>query len=739
MTFRISLLLILITGFVLSCSTGPEFERDNLNDPESNRFIPDSPSSNNSKALIFINEQKEVVLKWPDAKYESGYILKKKLSDFSKYIEIARLDSNTTTFTDDSKELTLSTNYQVSSFSIKGDSLNISNSPLTIPLRFDSIQKSNLIIKQNNQVQLSWEFSNRDSIGVRYFDGFLIEINRSSIHGDNWEVLDTLKRTEFENKSSTNLTVPSEIFDLRLRVSQLVIPNKNETHKIYSKTFREDYKAPSFVRGNQFNEVDFSVNWNSPFSNYDKVIIKSWHDQSADTIKKPTLDYYKFTKYGTNNSYRRFGIQLVKGNNFSKTVYMSDKIGFPVFVSEPEIQRIEPVSETTMELSWEPYGGNQEGIEKKFYIERKELNESEFSVLDSVDGSQLSYTDTNLDPSKTYTYKVKSVLSNYSNERNVEYKTTINTLSIEELSNPGRSHQITKSENFQAIIDVEDYKIKLTDNINNITRSLDFNTEYLPHSRRYFWNDYKLSDNDSLLAYTANAHRVESRYILGLFNHRKLTMIFDSVDNFGLYYGDFAFDNDNHQFIFSTSNERTKESHVNVISSINGKPVSKIKLDEYSYTPPNSILNIGENNLLICSYTGFSKLNTVTHEFELLNPTPCRFLKEETNGSIYYLDSSNLYKYDKESETSEVITQIEIDLNFSHKNYRVFEDLNLLIFSGGPIIKDLKTNKYSFINLKILDDSRFPSVSLIKRNGSTFKLFTPDAIYEVEFIDGWSF
>ncbi|XWN37772.1 MAG: fibronectin type III domain-containing protein [Balneola sp.] len=732
MIFRLSLLLILITGFVLSCSTGPEFERDNENDPESKDFIPDSPDEKDPMSNIYINQNRDVILKWSDSKFETGYIISKQYSKNSDFVEIARLDSGQTKFIDTSGKISTATNYKIASFVSKNDSITISNNPLILPLRFEPIDNYHFNTGNLN-LDFSWRFSRRDSMGVRYFDGFLIEINKSSIHDSEWEALDTLEYKELSNELVTLTNIPRDIFELRIRVSQIIFDHEDQISTISTSNFRSAFQAPSNVRLTSINEIDFTIDWNSPIKNYDIAILSSGN--AIDTFYNPNPPY-QFSYLGNNNNYHRVDIKLIKDDNISKAV-SSNQV--PVFVREPTITQIEPISETSLKIFWEPYSGNQEGIEKNFYIERKELNDSEFSVLDSVDGSQFSYTDNNLDPSKTYTYRLKSVLSNHSNERSVEYKTTINTLSIDELVNPGRNFRITKSENFQAIIDIEDYKIKLTDNINNITRTLDFNTEYLPNSRRYFWNDYKLSDNDSLLAYTANAHRVESRYILGLFNHRKLTMIFDSVDNFGLYYGDFAFDNDNHQFIFSTSNERTKESHVNVISSINGKPVSKIKLDEYSYTPPNSILNIGENDILICSNTGLSKLNIVTGESKLLNPMSCRFLKKETNGSIYYLDSSNLYKYDKESETSEVITQIEIDLNFSHKNYRVFEDLNLLIFSGGPIIKDLKTNKYSFINLKILDDSRFPSVSLIKRNGSTFKLFTPDAIYEVELIDGWSF
>lgn len=77
MSFRISFILILITGFVLSCSTGPEFERDNLYDfgakiPNGNII---SPSNNSLRAK---NEFNSFSLKFnqPALNNEFGFVLK---------------------------------------------------------------------------------------------------------------------------------------------------------------------------------------------------------------------------------------------------------------------------------------------------------------------------------------------------------------------------------------------------------------------------------------------------------------------------------------------------------------------------------------------------------------------------------------------------------------------------------------------------------------------------------------
>ncbi|MEQ9092023.1 MAG: fibronectin type III domain-containing protein [Balneola sp.] len=751
MTFRISLLLILITGFVLSCSTGPEFERDNMNDPESNRFIPDSPSSNNSKALIFINEQKEVIIKWPDAKYESGYIVKKKLSDFSKYIEIARLDSNTTTFTDDSKELTLSTNYQVSSFSRKGDSLNISNSPLTIPLRFDPIQKSNLSIKTNNQVQFSWEFSNRDSIGVRYFDGFLIEINKSSIHDDNWEVLDTLKRNEFENNSSISLTVPSEIFDLRLRVSQLVIPNKNEIHKIYSKTFREDYKAPSFVRGNQFNEVDFSVNWNSPFSNYDKVIIKSWYDQSADTIKKPTLNYYKFTKYGPNNSYRRFGIQLVKGDNFSKAVYMSDKIGFPVFVREPEIQRIEPVSETTIELFWERYSGNQEGIEKKFYIEKKELSESEFSVLDSVDGSQLSYTDTNLDISKSYSYRVKSVISIPSNEVDIGFRKTLSLNEISEYEFPGWKPEFSDSGILEARYD---YKKKTLYIYNKNLSSYDmitFDINIPNYARASSLTEYELGKNDSLVAYVIAENYLEGRYILEIYNHKENKVINSIKGGHSTSLRSLQFTPDNSKLVYVSS----QNSNVVSVIDLNNLDVKTYSIEHnFNNYYPNGMILSNDNTAILCSDNGIYSLDLVTGNETLINNISCANIFKDGDTNVIYFYShltKEINSFSPLTNTVSKIAQVPQELDIESLDFKYIPDLNIIVYNrarlkGDPpqfstsAIQDINSGSFSFYTSPQIDPRRgaVPYYISYDETNEEIIFYTYNGIYNYSLITGWS-
>ena len=91
------ILYILASLFLLTeCSTAPDFERANENDPGSSTFNIPSPSGPN----YTFDSDGNLVIHWEDnTDFEDGYQVYKKLGTNSESILIAELDKNTVTYT----------------------------------------------------------------------------------------------------------------------------------------------------------------------------------------------------------------------------------------------------------------------------------------------------------------------------------------------------------------------------------------------------------------------------------------------------------------------------------------------------------------------------------------------------------------------------------------------------------------------------------------------------------------
>src|SRR6056297_2541372 len=93
----ILLFFFFISTLLLSaCSTGPDFKRENNNDPKSSVFKPDIRSLE-----VKINNDKTVSLSWLDnSGFEDGFIIGKQLGDSDNMVILDTLSSNTVNYTD---------------------------------------------------------------------------------------------------------------------------------------------------------------------------------------------------------------------------------------------------------------------------------------------------------------------------------------------------------------------------------------------------------------------------------------------------------------------------------------------------------------------------------------------------------------------------------------------------------------------------------------------------------------
>ncbi len=131
------------------CSTAPEFERTNWNDPDAPNFVPNRPTN----LAHVVNENGSVSLIWLDnTSFETGYRVYKSTNGEPLQF-FTNLEPNTTVFTDTTKELGIPTQYGVTAFRDSAESFRASRTIAD----FGTI--SNLEISLNipeNEISLTW-------------------------------------------------------------------------------------------------------------------------------------------------------------------------------------------------------------------------------------------------------------------------------------------------------------------------------------------------------------------------------------------------------------------------------------------------------------------------------------------------------------------------------------------------------------------------------------------------------
>ncbi|MFA5669483.1 MAG: hypothetical protein WC967_09565 [Balneolaceae bacterium] len=740
MIFRVCY-IILFVALLASCSTGPDFERDNIKDPKSIKFAPNSPDTLTSN--IYVNDKKEVVLSWLDVGYEDGYILKKRIRNDDEFLEIARLDSNTTSYIDSSMMLSTTTMYKLTSYSVRNDSINLSSKPLEFSLDFDPIKELDFYASADNIGTLYWSFSNRDSIGTRYFDAFLVELNRSSIN-ENWETLDTLGRDQFKSDNIVSFSLPTDLFDLRLRISQIPILNDSENSAIKIKTFQRDFKYPTSVYATFINETDFALRWKSPLTKYDMAIIKNY-DTVIDTIYTQKL-FHTITHIGNNNTYRRFKVQLVKGENYSKTVDFGE---VPVFIGRPSIEGVTSKSDFELDLFWARYSSEQ--TEKRFFIERKNEFKNSFSLIDSVDATQLKYSDQNLDKNYDYTYRVRSVLSDPSIERKIGFRKTLELNNISEFDIPGGIPRFSNSGKLEARFDQDDLVLYIFNKELSNYSSIKFETSIPNYVRSRFLVDYELGKRDSLVAYIGTENYVEGRYYLELYNHENNKVLYKLSGGLATHLYSLTFSEDNKNLLFMSSTSGTLNSQkLNILN------LESLQLLSYSVGNGfNSYVLLNDNKTtILCSGNGIYSFDIEANIENILSNISCfNMFRDEYNKVLYFYSPTNgeVYSFNEITNTTNLIAKIPTGVQVNPYSFKHFPDLDIILYHSArlddknsvfvkSLIQDLAMDKYSFITHQKISQRRgaLPLHITYDNFNSEIIIYTYDGIYNYSPNQGWA-
>jgi len=402
----ILLFFFFISTLLLSaCSTGPDFKRENNNDPKSSVFKPDIRSLE-----VKINNDKTVSLSWLDnSGFEDGFIIGKKLGNSDTMAILDTLSNNTVSYTDDSRQLDLRTTYFIAAFkneTISEDSLVFKSKRL----EFGDFTEITSETSNVNEITVGWESN------MPYVDNFVIK--KITAIGNEITVIDTIDGT----KSSYAYTEMEEIYSPDIYVDALLINAEGEYQEIGDISKKNIHiNQPTNLQVSVVDEETIDVTWqdNSVFDEQFIVYQRKPNSQynpgntpyiAIDTVSTTgniVINYLEGIFY-------EFNIAPFKNGNIGSVIS-------PVIVTlnttAPEITQIESVSENELKLYW--YDNNVDYPQefryptKRFVLERS-VNDGEFALYRTMENTISSISIGDLDPNLKYRFRIRSLSSRYS-------------------------------------------------------------------------------------------------------------------------------------------------------------------------------------------------------------------------------------------------------------------------------------------------------------------------------------
>ena len=487
--------LLVISSFLLclSCSTSPDFERNNVNDPKSDFFVPDKPQ--NSPIALSIDDYRNVYVTWNPKELQDGVIISKKYTEYSPYIPIDTLIGIDSLFMDPSKAFTQGTTYQVEFFRMLEDSSFLfSDTPVSASLEFEPFDYIRIYYDNSLEISAGFQDQPRNN-SIQYFDGVELQMIRSSdTNSTNWETIGIFDKQAFsDDQLKTDLSY--KLFDLRFRVIQFI--NDSSGTQIPLKTVTNRFRINPIhdVRFTFSDELNGTVNWINTAQYGDGYIIKS---NRLDTV------------YGTpKNSYQ---LQLTEVPEYPLEVsvkpFINDNFGdfstssrsWPLF-HRPFLRQLTPIDENSLEISWWVPEDNQAAA---FIIRKSLFSESNYLPIDTVSPDQTNYVISNLNTDRQYKFIVHSYASPSSPYYAAAYQNTLVPFQSTPLNVVGQNITYSKNGRYMAKLVPEEFSANY-DYI--LIKDLETNAEYSLEIPREFddwrslFRDFSVSEKNNTLIF----------------------------------------------------------------------------------------------------------------------------------------------------------------------------------------------------------------------------------------------
>ncbi|KAA3599341.1 MAG: hypothetical protein DWQ06_10530 [Calditrichaeota bacterium] len=380
-----TLLLIFIILSFSSCYEEP----DGLNPFEEN-YIPPAPTN---LKLTQISDS-EVRLSWNfvyEGEYQGefqkalqGFKIEKKTNSGS-FVEIASVDSDSTSFIDTGLSILDTCFYRVKAFT----ETNVSDFSTEKSIKTNFLAPTDLVITlvSDSKVSLNWKDN------TTFEDGFKVERKEGS--GDFTEIV-VLPSDSTSFTDSELSTLQTYFYRVRAFTEVNISEFSNEGNT------QTNFPAPSNLGITQITDSEVLLTWQDNTIFGEGFIVERKEDSGSfteiATVGKDSTDFIDTGLLITKvYSYRVKAVSLVNSSNFSQE--QSIQTDFPA----PTNLQITDLSDSEVQLTWSDNSTFEDG----FKIERKYVN-NEFLEIAIIDKNINEYIDNEVLIETTYFYRVRA-------------------------------------------------------------------------------------------------------------------------------------------------------------------------------------------------------------------------------------------------------------------------------------------------------------------------------------------
>ena len=424
---KYSLLLLIVSTCLLSyCSKAPtSIDRDNVNDPDNPIF--EIPASKGFYTQI--EADKAVQISWTDStNYIDGYVLSKSIDGISFEV-LDTLETSTNTYTDTTGDVTVKTKYTLYSYR-KVENGYKNSDTLTTGISFGKISLDTYSVSSDTSTfNLSWQFDNSWP--------FII-VTRLTIYNDP-SVFDVKSSTQLDTLYHQETSYVHELmetfdyyylsFDAFLNQEDLDNGNAYDSLNIYPYQYLKMNFSPQITSTQIIDESSVRLNWEDNSTFEDGFEILRSHSEKIETFEviatlppntttfvdslSPFLNANPnpFNRYDDFDTF--YSIRAIKGDSKTDS-YEVTKVN--IEVPKPTLYYNESNS-TSIKLNWTISSAE---YVKNFILERS-INSGGFQVYKTFDKNTYNYTVTELDTTKKYSFRVRTLVSHPSNAVNSKY------------------------------------------------------------------------------------------------------------------------------------------------------------------------------------------------------------------------------------------------------------------------------------------------------------------------------
>lgn len=738
MKFQLPVFIFLLA---LSCTTAPEFNRSNANDPDSENYIPDPPKVVTGNGIV-IDEQDRILLSWNITKYTDGTEIYKRYLEEDEFKLIAEIIGVDSSFVDSSGSYTHGTAYKIRNFRITNDSSKVySQDDLNYQISFQPFRSIN--VYYDNGIRLNFSYPRDNDVGeVRKYDGIDFFVNEDTqAEIPEWKLLKSLSYNEIQNLSLPSTGVKSNLYDLHLKVSQFYEDSSGTHHELMNSEFHS-FINPIQNASFQFtNELSGTFSWTHPITQRSNYIINV--NQAPDTLFNSFAKSFEVHLPSSIPLPANITIQPYIGNNFGRVT----RINTPtLWLDQPEFTKVTSISDQSFSFDWDSWT-NEPDYVSNFIVEAKVNNAGEYSVLDTLPGESRSFTLSDANTNNTYQISVHSHRSEWAEPWSVSFQKGFSLTSSVELRFTGHLLSYSKNKTFKTWLTLPEIAYNAAGLIslqNQNTGVTYFHEVPVYDYFRYPHVDYiTYSETDSNLIYLGDNHEVDiAGDYLSVFNIHSNEYNIEYYQLPGHGHSGYGLLSDDRTIAIVIYDHSYANPYLLLLNTKTGRELDRIITNNYG----SWIIQEFNDTAYFCSESGIFEYQLPAGTISQTINTPCTNAQLNNDGkNLTFLSFNGFKNLDLDSFT---VRDLDAGKNspplFDIYNYWYFPEDNIFIFREGYFntyrITDQETGISSFFEIPVLDAEKTSSTiqSFKRTEAGTYLIVTNEGEFTFEVNNRWS-